>query len=257
MSRAFIFAAALAFAPFYAFAQDAPQGQGPNASSSNTAEDTSSEQNGRGELGEVLDRLSQSQYRQELVSGIDSVEAACAADIEELCGSVTPGGGRIALCVRANADQLSRRCRITLFRVARQIKQTVSTVADECLNGIKAQCGNAQNIGECADQKSASVSPACHAVVVALRHGAQKIAHLTGMPVFSSDGKDLGSVVSVKRAPDGKIQTVQIQAGRFLGLGDKTVTIDASQLQELANQIKLRLNADQVRDLPEAKKSGS
>ncbi len=257
MSRAFIFAAALAFAPLYAFAQEAPQGRAHDTSQ-NAAEDTSSDQSGgRGELGEVLDRLSTSQFRQQLASGIESVEAACGADIEDLCGSVTPGGGRIALCMRANSDQLSRRCRFTLFRVARQIKQTVSNVADECLNGIKAQCGNAQNMGECADQKSASISPACHAVVVALRHGGQKIAHLTGMPVFSSDGKDLGSVISVKRAPDGKIQTVQIQAGRFLGLGDKTVTIDADQLQELANQIKLRLNADQVRELPEAKKSGS
>jgi hypothetical protein len=252
MSKAVIFAAALAFAPLPALCEGTQQ----NAAGefySRTAEDNISESGGRGQLGNLLDRLSRSQLREDLASGIERIEDACAADIEEFCGGITPGEGRVALCMRANADQLSRRCRFTLFRVSRQIRQTVSNIADECLNGLKAQCGNAQKIGECAEQKSASISPACHAVVAALRHAGQKLANLEGMPVFSSDNRDLGRVVEVTRAPDGEIQSVQIQIGRFLGIGGRVVTIDAAQLEQLADQIRLRLNGDQVRALPEAK----
>jgi len=253
MSKAVIFAAALVFAPLPALCEGTQQNSA-GESSSYTTEDSMSENTGRGQLGDVLDRLSHSQLREELASAADRIEDACAADIEDLCGSTTPGEGRIALCIRANADQLSRRCRFTLFRVSRQIRQKVANIADECLNGLRAQCGNAQKIGECAEQKSASISPACHTVVAALRHAGQKLANLKGMAVFSSDNKDLGRIVEVTRAPDGKIQSVQIQIGRFLGLGDKVVTVDAGQLDQLANEIRLRLNSDQVRSLPEAKK---
>jgi hypothetical protein len=256
MSKAIIFAAAFLLTPLPVFGQETQQGK-TEGSSSYKAEGTTGENSGRRQLGDVLDRLSQSQLKEQLTDGIDKIEDACADDIQEFCGEIKPGEGRIALCMRANSDLLSRRCRFTLFRVSRKIRQTVSDIADECLNGIKAQCGNAEKIGECAEQKSASISPACHTVVAALQRGGQKLANLKDMPVFSSDNKDLGRVVEVTRAQDGKIQSVQIQLGHFLGLGDKVVKIEGGQLDQLAGQIKLRLNGDQVRALPEAKKPGT
>ena len=255
MSKAIIFAAALAFAPLPALCQGEQQNNKMEESSP-SPEDSMNENGGRGQLEDILDRLSHSQLKAELTSGIERVEDACGADIEEFCGSITPGEGRIAHCMRAYADQLSRRCRVTLFRVSRHLRQTVASMADECLNGLKTQCGNAENLGECAEQKSASISPACHSVVTALRETGRKLASLEGVEVFSSDNKDLGRVVSVTRTPNGKLQSVQIQIGRFLGLGDKVVTIEAGQLDQLADEIKLRLNGDQVRMLPEAKKPG-
>jgi sporulation protein YlmC with PRC-barrel domain len=122
------------------------------------------------------------------------------------------------------------------------------------LNGIKQQCGNTGNIGECAVQKSSSLSPTCQSVVQAIQEVNQKIAQFKNMPVYSSDGTDLGRVVEVLRTPDGKLQSVQIQVGRFLGLGDKVVTIDGDKIQQMADNIRLRLNGDQVRNLPEAKR---
>jgi sporulation protein YlmC with PRC-barrel domain len=206
------------------------------------------------EVGEILDRLAHSGLRDRLAAAADRVEDACADDIEELCGGVTPGEGRIAACVRANADQLSRRCRLTLFIVSRKIRQTVADFADECGGSLRAQCANAEKFGECAEQKSASISPACHTMVVALRHAGQKLSNLKGISVFSSDGKDVGQVVEAMRGPDGKIQSVQIQIGRLLGIGDKVVSIDAGKLQEIGDRIRLRLNADQVPSQPEVKK---
>ncbi len=213
------------------------------------------EEGGLGGAGEILGRLAQSGgVRDRIASAVERVEGACASDIQEYCGDVTPGGGRIALCMRAHADLLSRRCRFTLFRVSRNIRQAVSDVANECLNGLKSQCGDAQNIGECAEQKSAAISPTCHEVVAALRHAGEKLAALQDMRVYSQDGKDLGRVVDVQRDGQGRLQSVQIQIGRFLGLGDKVVTIDADRIQQMADRLKLNMNADQVRQLPEAKR---
>ncbi|MBI4725400.1 MAG: PRC-barrel domain-containing protein [Rhodomicrobium sp.] len=251
MNKAIMLAAALVLVPLPALCQGT-QGAKQSESSPYAKEDAK-----RTEMGDVLERLSQSQIKDRLASAIERVEDACADDIEEFCGSVTPGGGRIALCMRANADQLSRRCRLTLFRVSRDIRQNVTNIADECWTGIKAQCSGAEKFGECAEQKAASISPACHTVVAALRQAGQKIASLRGMPVFSADDKDVGRIVEVQRGPDGKIQSVQIQVGRFLGIGDKVVTVGADKLQELADRIKLRLGADEVRSLPEAKRQGN
>jgi sporulation protein YlmC with PRC-barrel domain len=253
MSRAIILAAALVFAPLPALCQGTPGSTGSQTSSFTTESSGSAKSDG-GEAGEILDRLAHSGLKDRLSAAVDRVEDACADDIEELCGGTTPGEGRIAACIHANADQLSRRCRMTLFVVSRKIRQTVADFADECGGSLRAQCANSEKFGECAEQKSASISPACHTMVIALRHAGQKLANLKGVTVFSSDGKDVGQVVEAVRGPDGKIQSVQIQIGRLLGIGDKVVAVDAGSLQEIGDRIRLKLNADQVRSQPEAKK---
>jgi sporulation protein YlmC with PRC-barrel domain len=253
MSRAVFLAAALVFGPLPALCQGTPGPTGGQTASS-AAEGSASAKSGHVEVGEVLDRLAHSGIRDRLAAAADRVEDACADDIEELCGGITPGEGRLGACVRANADQLSRRCRLTLFIVSRKIRQTVADFADECGGSLRAQCAGAEKFGDCAEQKSESISPACHTMVVALRHAGQKLSNLKGVSVYSSDGKDVGQVVEAVRGPDGKIQSVQIQIGRLLGIGDKVVSIDADKLQEMRDRIALKLNTDQVRSQPEAKK---
>jgi hypothetical protein len=251
MSRAVLLAAALVLAPLPALCQGTP-GRTGGQTSSIAKEGTGTSD--RGEKAELLDRLAHSGLRDRLTAAADRVEDACAGDFEELCGSVTPGEGQLAACIRANADLLSRRCRLTLFIVSRKIRQVVADAADECGGSLRAQCAGAAKFGECAEQKSASISPACHIMVVALRHAGQKLASLKGVSVFSSDGKEVGQVAEAVRGPDGKIQSVQIQIGRLLGIGDKVVSIDADKLEEMRDRIALKLNADQVRSQPEAKR---
>ena len=42
------------------------------------------------------------------------LRGACKADIQSLCGSVQPGGGRIRDCMREHRAQLSATCKVAI-----------------------------------------------------------------------------------------------------------------------------------------------
>jgi Golgi apparatus protein 1 len=249
MIRIVLFAAALILAPLSALSQGAaPFGD---------REPFSAAQDGKADAWrEVLERLSQSnpELGQRITGAIDTVREACASDVSQFCGTVTPGEGHLLLCMRAHEDQLSRRCEFALYRVARNVGGAVDRIAGACLNDIQAQCGTADRVGPCVMQKSASFSPECQTVIAALRRTAQAVLPLKGMGVFSSDDKNVGQVVEAVRGSDGTVQSIQIDVGRALGLGSKVLTVNAAQFQQLPDRIKLRLQADQIRSLPEMPK---
>jgi len=199
----------------------------------------------------------QSSIRERVAAAIEAVEGACAGDIKNFCGNVSRGEGRVLLCMQAHDDQLSFRCQFALYRASRKLDRAldrVERIADACWNDIEKQCSNADRIGQCVMEKAPSLSPACQTVVAGIRQALHGLASLKGTRAFSADGKNLGDVVDVVRGPDGKVQAVHIEVGRFLGIGDRVVTIDASAFEQLADRIKLRITGDDVRSLPEAKK---
>lgn len=201
------------------------------------------------------DLLAQSDIKERIAAGVEAVKEACAADMDKFCSKVSRGQGRMLVCMQAHDDQLSWRCQFALYRASRKLDHAldrVERVADACWNDIETQCRNVE-IGQCVMDKAGSLSPACQKVVAGIRKTLRGLASLKGMPAFSADGKRLGQVVDVVRGPDGKVQEIHIEVGRFLGIGDRTVTIDADEMEELADRIKLRINGDAVRSLPEAK----
>jgi len=203
--------------------------------------------------GGRVDDQSKSTFRDRVSQAIETVEDACAADLDHFCGTVTPGGGRIALCIRAHDDQLSNTCRLALYRVARTLKSGVDRVAETCWNEIRDLCGDTGKFGQCLEQKKNSLSPVCQTIVGALGQRVHRLTALVGMSVYSSDNKTLGQIVEVEKGPDDKIQSIQVDIGRILGLGTKVVTITADKLDRLPG-IKLLLSDAEVRSLPEAKK---
>jgi Golgi apparatus protein 1 len=198
----------------------------------------------------------QSNLRDRVAAAIEAVEGACAADVANFCGSVTRGEGRVLLCMQAHEDQLSRRCQFALYRASRGLERAINRVeriADACMQDIEAQCGNAERIGQCLVQKSGSLSQSCQVVLAGIRQAVQGLATLRGLPVFSADDKNLGEVAEVTRGPDGKIESIQVAVGRWLGLGDRVVTITAEDFERLGDRIRLRLAGEEVRAMPEAK----
>jgi len=51
----------------------------------------------------------------EVVEQLKEVSQACGDDIMTFCAGVTPGGGRIAQCLKANQAGLSLECKATIF----------------------------------------------------------------------------------------------------------------------------------------------
>lgn len=260
------------------------QDQSQDRQSTYSERDRDSERGGGEDL---LDRLSRSDLRDRLSTAVQRIEGACGEEIERFCGDVTPGGGRLASCMDAYSDQLSRSCQSALRRAVNRVQQAVANLADTCMSAVQQQCGNADNVKQCLQQKNASLPQSCQTIVAVVQQGRQALAarmpgqgemaqtqeqgrpqqtaqaqedqglgRLRGLPAFSSDGKNLGQIVHVERGPDGKIQSVQIQVGRLLGLGEKTVTIDGTKLEQLADRVKVMMNSDQIRTLPDTKGQG-
>jgi len=60
----------------------------------------------------------------------------CAKDIKEICGSETPGGGRLLRCYEANKDKFSAGCKAW----AEAAKMHGATVKNACAATIDARC---------------------------------------------------------------------------------------------------------------------
>lgn len=211
-----------------------------------------------GKAASVRDRasnLSRSALRDRVARAIEIVEDACAADINDFCSKVTPGRGRLALCMLVHEDQLTSGCRTTLQGASRLLKHKVDDVAEVCWNELQKLCGEEQRIGQCLEQKRGSLSPTCQTIVEALgEKAAQTPTALVGMPVYSSDNKNLGQVVEVVKGADDKVRSIQVDIGRILGLGTKVVTIPADKLKRLPG-IKVLLSDAEVRSLQRRRSS--
>ena len=287
MNKAILFAAALSMTPLPAMSQQAQQSQ----DQSQDRQSTYSDRDRDSRRGDLLDRLSRSDLRDRLSTAIQRLEGACGEDIEQFCSDVTPGGGRMASCMDAYSDQLSRSCGLALNRAADRIQQAVEHFADTCMSVVQQQCGNADDVRQCLQQKNASLPHSCQTIIAAVQEGRQALAarlqrqgeqaqaqtgqeqggprqsaqaqgdeglgRLKGLQAFSSDGKDLGQIVKIERGPDGKLQSVQLQVGRLLGLGEKTVTIDGNKIEQLADRVKVMMNSDQIRTLPDITGQGN
>jgi PRC-barrel domain protein len=246
MNKAVLIAAALLVAPLTLSGQEGRGGKERGAPSLQTSP-------GQRGQPEWADEQSQSAFKDRIAEAIETVEGACAGDIDDFCGRVSPGEGRIALCMAAHEDVLSVRCRFGLHRAARRIKSDIGQVAETCLKEIQALCGEAGRIRQCLEQKRGSLSSSCQTIVGAVGERVHRLMDLVGTAVYSSDNKNLGQVVEVIKGPDDKVQSIQVDIGRVLGLGTKVITITADKFERLPG-IKLLVPEAEVLSLPEFKK---
>jgi hypothetical protein len=197
----------------------------------------------------------QSNLRDRIAAAVEMIEGACATDVSKFCGNVTRGEGRLVGCMQAYDDQLSKRCQFALYRVSRNLGSVlgrVERIADACWTDVQDKCGDADKIGQCVMEKRASLTQPCQTVINDLQQAYQGLAALRGLPVHSSDGKELGQVVEVNKGPDGKIQSIQLELDRWLGLGAKAVTVTSDKFEQLVDRVKLRLRGEDVQAMPDA-----
>ena len=187
MQKAVFVAAALIFAPLPTLSQRS-EGREPANVERSGDRDARSEPSSDQLRVEFLNRMA---------NAIETVQGACADDIDEFCARVTPGAGRLALCMRAHEDQFSRTCQAALDRVSSTLERSAERITQMCWNEVRALCGETDGVGQCVAQKKASLSPACETIVTILGQKVQGLMARVGMPVYSSDDKALGQVAQV------------------------------------------------------------
>jgi sporulation protein YlmC with PRC-barrel domain len=75
---------------------------------------------------------------------------------------------------------------------------------------------------------------------------------IEGLPIYSSDGKEVGRVASVDVGANGSIKSVRAEIEGFLGLGTGMVTILSDQFKHEGDRLVLSQTADAVRGMPGA-----
>jgi Cysteine rich repeat len=100
------------------------------------------------------------------------VEKSCAADVKEFCSKVTPGEGRLLLCITAHEDKISDACFTTLIDVGDSVQLTLSSVkraSQVCASEIVKLCSTVEagegRIAQCLIDNKSKLSAPCSAEV--------------------------------------------------------------------------------------------
>ena len=100
------------------------------------------------------------------------MQNACADDLKQYCSTVTPGEGRLLLCIEAHEDKISAKCDYALFEASRNLERALDRVqlaADACWNDIEKQCANVTpgngGVIQCLTKNKASLGKACQRVI--------------------------------------------------------------------------------------------
>jgi len=200
--------------------------------------------------------IQKQQMRSRISSAVQRIQDACREELQNFCSTVTPGEGRILLCMQAHEDKLGNQCELALFDASRNIRQAihhVEQVAEACWTDIQTHCVGAGSIAQCMRENMAQLSPGCQAVAAQLQppsqQGAGQPPRLAGLPIYSSDGMKVGEVIRVKSGLDGKPQMIQAEIGSLLGLGTSIVFITPDEFEARGEGIQLRMPAEQIRSV--------
>ncbi len=75
---------------------------------------------------------------------------------------------------------------------------------------------------------------------------------IVGKYLYDKSGNDVAQIQDVKTTPDGKIQSVEIDVGGFLGIGSRRIAVPVNQLQLKGSHIEsTSMTAEQIRNLPD------
>ena len=110
----------------------------------------------------------QSKIEDRVTTAVKKIENACGEDLKKFCSTVTPGEGRVLLCLEAHEDKISSKCDVALFNASRNLERSLDRVAmtaDACWNDVEKLCSSVPDgegrVVQCLVDKRASVSAGC------------------------------------------------------------------------------------------------
>jgi hypothetical protein len=105
---------------------------------------------------------------EKLTAKVAQLEKACAKDIKKYCRTVTPGEGRMILCMQAHEDKISFRCAFELGEAAASVQAAADTLRDgviACKAEITGVCGKVPpgqgRIASCLLSNKSTASAGC------------------------------------------------------------------------------------------------
>jgi hypothetical protein len=104
---------------------------------------------------------------------VDVMQKECAKEIKTHCSKVTPGNGRIALCLLSYENKLSARCDNAVFYAASELGKLLTAraaVVSVCEPDARRLCGGMQvgggNVLSCLNLAQKVVSANCNKAIV-------------------------------------------------------------------------------------------
>jgi hypothetical protein len=73
---------------------------------------------------------------------------------------------------------------------------------------------------------------------------------LTGAPVYSIDGTEVGVVEALKFGADDQIEEVTVSRAQWLGIGSQTVVVPRGKFIALRGAVVIELTAPEIHKLP-------
>lgn len=107
-----------------------------------------------------------------LTAAIGKIEAACRDDINKFCSQVTPGEGRLILCMQAHEDKISGACDYAVYEASHNLQRAldhIEVAADICWDDIVQHCsdvaaGNGR-IAQCLASKKDVLTRHCQGAI--------------------------------------------------------------------------------------------
>jgi len=236
-----------------------PQQQQPQQQQSPQQPQQQSQQQPQQDLQQIW-QMHQQQLRARVSGAMQQLRQACQDELRNFCSTVTPGEGRLLLCMQAHDDKISRQCELAMLETTRHVGKAVHRMenfAQACWQDIQAHCSGAGgSVAQCMLDNRASLSAPCQAVVMAMlppartgqtQQGQQQ--SMIGLAIYSADGMMLGQVTGVRRRPDGSLEAIEAEIGSPLGMGATSVLISPGDLRWKGDGVELQMVADQVRSI--------
>jgi Golgi apparatus protein 1 len=204
-------------------------------------------------------QMQRAQTRARIAGAVQQLRTACQDELRNFCGTVTPGEGRLLLCMQAHEDKISRQCELALLETSRNIGKAVRRVenlAQACWQDIQTHCSVAGgSVVQCIVDNRQSLSSQCQAMVAALVPPAKQAQtpqpqdSMVGLAIYSADGMMLGQVTGVKRRGDGSLEAIEADIGSPLGMGATSVLISPGDLRWRGDGVELQMMVEQVRSV--------